>query len=139
MPLTQAEQTELFIINLKELLPSLCRGNDKQLISKVGKERFEEAVDLTFPYLTKACGELSLRNEVLALLSKVFKCLSDYIVDDLGLPVTPKTFFDNAYLLSYAVDRSFPGYGSAGLLKAIIRPATLSSLDTYGFELPLAS
>lgn len=119
------EQEELLFTILKEQLRDLTRAyNLKQLIAKIGKERFDDARESIFGFLEQSCGAELSRNEQLALLGQMFKCLTRYI-GAMGLPVTLKTFFDHIGLLAYAVDLAFPGYSDAGLLRAVISPSRL--------------
>jgi len=119
-------QDEVLFTVLKEQLCDLSRAFTlKQLVSKVGKDRFEEARYSVFDYLESACGDNLSKNEQLALLGQLVKCLTRYIGGAMALPVTTKTVFDCVHLLPHAVNLAFPGYAEAGLLRAVITPAKL--------------
>ena len=123
------QQEELLILVLKEKLPDLSRVKDSQVVSRVGKERFEEGATSVFSYLDTSCGTNLSRLEQTALLSQVVKCLMSYMKNAMGLPVTLKTIFDCIHLLPHAVDCSFPGYAEAGVLRAIVSPTRLSMVQ----------
>ena len=124
MPITPIQE-EVLVLVLREKLPDLSKLSQKQVVSKVGKQRFEEEAQYLYSYLEASCGANLSKNEQLAILSQVFRCLVTYIKQALGLPITLKTVFDCFSLLSHAVDLSYPGYAEAGMLKAVISPTRL--------------
>jgi len=126
MDLTLTTQMEdLLVLALKEKLPEVSKLTSKQVVSKVGKEKFQDGAELVFSYLEDSCGSTLSNNETSALLSKVLRCLTSYMQTALNMPVTIRTLFDNFHLLPHAVNQSFPGYAEAGLLRAVITPKTL--------------
>lgn len=124
----ELDHQELMFEALKDVLPNLLRFSTKQLISKYGKEKTEEALGLLMDYVIGSCGKELSRNEVLALYVKVIRCLSDYIKGQLAVPVTLNTLMSNFHLLDFAVSLQFPGYSESGFLKAIISPRNLKSM-----------
>jgi hypothetical protein len=121
----ELDYQELMLNALREVCPSLGRFSDKQLISKYGKDKMEEALSLLIDYVVISCGRNLNKNETFVLYVRVIKCLADYIKSALGIPVTLNTLLGNFHLLEYAVDVAFPGYSSAGYLGAIIAPRNL--------------
>jgi hypothetical protein len=115
---------ELLVMALKEKLPEVSKLVTKQVVSKVGKERFRDGAELVFSFLEDSCGSNLSQNETSALLSRMLRCLNNYI-STMCIPVTIKTVFDNMHLLPYAVNLAFPGYAEAGLLRAVITPKSL--------------
>lgn len=114
------------LTSLQDYLPSAKRYSVKQLATRIGKEKLEEASDQIFDYITNSCGELS-RTEFMAMLSQIWRCLGEYI-KVMNIPVTINTLTQNVHLTSFAVDRCFPGYASTGLLKCIIRPTDIKTI-----------
>ena len=114
------------LTSLQDYLPSAKRYTMKQLVTRIGKEKVEDAADQIYDYITKACGELT-RVELHAMLAHVWKCLGEY-VRVMGIPVTINTLTQNVHLVPFAVDRCFPGYASTGLLKCIIRPTDIKEI-----------
>ena len=115
------------LTSLQDYLPSAKRFTTKQLVTRIGKEKVEDAVDQIYDYITKACGGLS-RVEMNAMLAHVWRCLGEY-VRVMGVPVTINTLTQNVHLVPFAVDRCFPGYASTGLLKCIIRPTDIKEIS----------
>jgi len=126
--ITELNQQDLFLLLLKEKLPSCQRHTLKTLLVKVGKEKYEDAVEQVFDYLDQSCGKNLSRNEVLALLSQIFNCYANYLTDTLQIPVTINTVIGNIHLLPYSVNLCFPGYAKAGLLRAVVLPSRLREL-----------
>ena len=118
-------QTQV-IQSLHDYLPSAKRFTAKQLVSRIGKEKVEDATDQIYDYVVKACGELS-RVEMNAMLAHVWQCLGEY-VRVMDIPVTLNTLTNNVHLVPFAVDRCFPGYAATGLLKCIIRPTDIKQI-----------
>jgi hypothetical protein len=114
----------LLLQELRPLLPSLRSLNDAQAEKKIGKERLDDAVELIFNYLAVAapgCRQVEQR----AVLSRCLHCLTDWMQSQ-EIPWTVKTVFDCIYQLPFAVDRAFPFYAQAGLLRAVVSPTRLS-------------
>jgi len=121
---TMEDVQELVLISLRELLPSLRRFNDKQLIAKLGKEKFEDASGQVADYVELGAGKDVNRNEYLALVNQGFRCLSSYL-QEIGAPVTVNSLVNSIHLMPQAVDLAFPSYAQAGLLRCIVSPTRI--------------
>ena len=119
---------EILVTVLKELLPSFQRYSVNQVKSKMGKAQFEDVCNQVFDFMESSCGKQLQRNEQLALLSQILRCLQRYVTNRLQIPFTASTIYTCIHELRYAVDLSFPGYASSGLLMAVIAPRRLSEL-----------
>jgi len=127
MGVNTADREQMFVLALKELLPSLRSNSDKQIRDKIGKEKLNEAIESMTDYVEGACGELN-RNETFAMYVQVLKQLSAYLTGTMSIPFTLNTATTHMSLLAYAVDQAFPGYAEVGLLKSIISPKALQPL-----------
>lgn len=114
--------TAIFLQCLREILPALKSQTDERIIKRVGKEKFENAVDDVHGLIESGVSSTLTRNEHYALTMQVMLCLTRYIKDVMGMPVTINTVFDTISLVEHALDQSFPGYASARLLRYIILP-----------------
>lgn len=109
---------------LRFLLPALRSMNDAQAEKKIGKERLDEATELIFGYLLTAAPGCK-KIEQGAVLARCLRCLADWMGSQ-DIPLTVKTVFDCVHQLPFAVDRAFPFYAQAGLLRAVVSPTRLS-------------
>jgi len=128
MEVNTLDYEAIFLQALKELLPSLTRYTDKQLVSKAGKEKFEEGVCQMVDFVVRSCGSDLNKNECYAIFMQVFKCLVDYMSKTLQIPVTLHTVINNTHLMPFATNMAFPGYADSGLLKTIVAPRSLTAI-----------
>jgi hypothetical protein len=118
----EQERKQLFLQGLRQVLPSLKLLSDASLEKRIGKEKLQFASEDIASYLASGGCEKMMRNEQLALVCQVLNCLTRYITTELQIPATLNTVINNMSLLSYAVEQSFPGYATSGLLKYTILP-----------------
>lgn len=117
---TAAENQQLFLLALREILPSLRQASDKILASRMGKEKLANAASELLSYVESGVASPLTKNEKFGLMVQVMKCLANYISRVMGVPVTINTVTNNFHLLSFAVDRAFPSYHETKLLKYVI-------------------
>jgi hypothetical protein len=115
------ENEVIFLLALREVLPYLRQQDDSRLKKRIGLERTQDAADDLAGYIVAGIKEELNRNEKLALSCQLLKCLVRNI-EASDIPVTLKTVVDSMGLLSYATEKSFPGYASARLLRYVIIP-----------------
>lgn len=119
MAAVTVENTEIFLNVLREHLPSLRQLSATTLEKKLGKEKLAEVQKLAWEFLDESVAGTLTRNERLALLHKSVGCLIKWM-NGQEIPVTPTTLMNNAHLIPYAVDRAFPFYAKAKLLRVVI-------------------
>jgi hypothetical protein len=112
---------EIFLQSLRDVIPSLRLHSDKQLITKIGKEKVEDLSLELYSYMQAGAGNMT-KNQQLALANKLLICLRQYITTAIKIPFTLKTLLEHLSHLDYAVDNAFPGYASSGLLRYTILP-----------------
>jgi hypothetical protein len=117
----RAKNTALFLAALRSELSYLRRFDDATLRNKIGVEKLDEAVDMTFDFLEMGVRETLSQLESYALLCRVIGCLMNYLSHQLQLPLSLKVVVNNLHLINHAVDRAFPYYAKAGLLKVTIQ------------------
>jgi hypothetical protein len=110
----------LFLSIIKEILPQHRRLSDSVLTKRIGKERLKDSCDELLGFITSGVSDQLDKNEQIALMSKCLRCLVDFMKEELHQSVTLKTLIDHFSLLSEAVDRAFPSYREAGLLRQAI-------------------
>jgi hypothetical protein len=125
---TMEEVQELLLLSLRELLPSLRQQVDKTIVTKVGKEKLQDAAFQVMDYIELSCGGQLSRNEYLALLSQVLRCLITYL-HSAGAPATAANIINSIHLLPHAVDLAFPNYASAGMLRCVVSPSRIGRLQ----------
>lgn len=114
-----ASNKAMFLQELRQLLPSIRSLNDQLLEKKIGKEKLQEGLELTWDFIENACEGKLTRNERIALVSQAFRCLQQWM-NQQEIPVTINTLVNNFHLIPYAVDRAFPFYAQSKLLKYVI-------------------
>jgi uncharacterized membrane-anchored protein YjiN (DUF445 family) len=120
VPVAIAENTGIFLNVLREHLPSLRQLSDAAVEKKLGKEKFAEVQKIAWEFLDGAVSGSLTRNERYALLHKTVACLIRWM-EAQDIPVTPNTLVNNAHLMPHAVDRAFPFYAKAKLLRVVIQ------------------
>jgi len=118
---------EMLLSSLRDLLPSLRRFSDKQLLTKLGKEKFEDASGQVADFVELGAGKDISRNEYLALVSQGLKCLLSYL-ESIHTPITVNNIINCVHLMPQAVDSAFPSYAKAGLLRCIVSPSRLKEV-----------
>lgn len=114
---------QLVIAALRELLCTLSLRSDDQIEKKIGKEKLQDFADDVAGIIHKATAGQELRRiERAALVSRMLRCLANYIEVEMKIPVTVNTICTHSSLLEYAVDIAFPGYIRAGVLRYAILP-----------------
>lgn len=111
----------LFLQAIRDQFSTLKLHSDAMLIKKITEERVKDCSLQLFAYLTCSAGALN-KNEYLALSDQVLRCLSKYVKNTMGLPVTLKTLMNAMSLMETAVDEAFPGYAASCLLRRVIYP-----------------
>jgi len=119
------EEKEIFLAALRVILPQLKSQSDAMLIKKIGKDKLEEIALDVCGYCVAGCVEKLTRNEMLALVCQVLKCLTRYMAKTLQIPVTINTIIKEIQLLEFAVNESFPGYAESGVLRYAIAPVRI--------------
>ena len=115
----------IFLQALREVIPSLRLHSDDQITKRIGKEKTEEIALDVCGYCAAGCVEKLTRNEMLALVCQVLKCLTRYMAKTLQIPVTINTIIKEIPLLEFAVNESFPGYAESGVLRYAIAPVRI--------------
>jgi hypothetical protein len=93
-----------------------------------GRVKFADAAAFLESYVRRACdGALIDRRRKALLLTRIFGCLADRLVD-WHVPTTHSNLMKNVFKIGSAVESSFPGYAEAGLLIRIAVPA-LAAVD----------
>jgi hypothetical protein len=118
---TITEQEVIFLSVLREVLPTLRNLDDGRLIKKIGNERFHDGCDEIYSYLEIGIDSPLKKLEQSALINKILRLLSSYVVEQMHLALTLKTLFDCFSLFPTAVEQSFPGYHSSRLLRYLIK------------------
>lgn len=114
---------QLVIAALREILSTLSLRSDEQVEKKIGKEKLEDFSQDIAGIIHKAtAGQELRRNERAALISRMMRCLANYLEKEMKIPVTVNTICTHSSLLEYSVDIAFPGYIRAGVLRYAILP-----------------
>lgn len=112
-------QKEIFLQILKEVLPTARSLTEERIKKRVTNEKFNSAVEDLFGYIFSGIEGNLTRNEQLALVHRVLKCLIDYL-KEMNVPITVNTVMENFGLINQAVDKQFPQYWESRLLKYLI-------------------
>ena len=120
--MSNEQNVEIFILALRNLLPTLHGQDNARIIRRVGKQVIEDCAADLIGFIESGSDSTLSKNERLALADQVMRCLAQYIKEEAKLPLTVNTCITNIGLLDYAVGNSFPGYSEARLLKYIILP-----------------
>lgn len=89
-----------------------------KLFETYGRKKFVEKANIILDY-TRSTRKAMRRPQLQGLVTLCLKCLAKNLKAR-DIPVTPRTLLDNIEHLSYAVNRAFPGYASAGMLHILV-------------------
>jgi hypothetical protein len=114
------ENSGIFLNVVREFLPNLRNLSDATIEKKLGKEKCAEAQRIVWEFIEGSVSGTMTHNERYALLHKSINCLVRWMEMN-DIPVTPGTLLSNAHLIPHAVDRAFPMYARAKLLRFMVQ------------------
>lgn len=115
-----AKNRQLFLEALREILPTLRYIPEASIEHRVGsKQKLVEASEDITSYILSGLRYEPNQNELYALICQVLRCLVSYL-KTLGTPITVQNIVNCTHLTEQAMDSSFPGYHSSGLLSYVI-------------------
>lgn len=120
MRVSIAENSGIFLSVLREQLPNLRHLSDAQLERKLGKTKLAEIEQDFAEYLRNSVTGTVQRNEHYALMAKAVDHLMRWMLKE-NIPVTATTVLNNMHLVPQIVDRAFPCYARAKLLRFMIQ------------------
>jgi hypothetical protein len=90
------------------------------VIERMGRAKFELAMEGLQNFISDACGVLLKRPERTAVEEMAIQCLIEYL-EDRDIPVTPMILLRQMAFLPHAVDRAYPGYADAKMLHRVAK------------------